>query len=134
RGPIARRPCSASSYGRRPSTRAAPCPRRRPRPAPPPRRRPRRSGPLMRADEADRRRLNDLFVELCRIESPSGREAECGARVRAELEGLGLAVEADEAGNLLARVVGSADATVMLCAHLDTVKLEALVEPVLVDD
>ena len=88
----------------------------------------------MRADEADRRRLNDLFVELCRIESPSGREADCAARVRAELEGLGLAVEADEAGNLLARVVGSADATVMLCAHLDTVKLEALVEPVLVDD
>jgi tripeptide aminopeptidase len=89
---------------------------------------------VVRADEADRRRLNDLFVELCRIESPSGREADCGARVRAELEGLGLAVEADEAGNLLARVVGRADATLMLCAHLDTVKLEAPVEPALVDE
>ena len=53
----------------------------------------------MRADEADRRRLNDLFVELCRIESPSGREADCGARVRAELEGLGLGVEVDDSGN-----------------------------------
>jgi tripeptide aminopeptidase len=89
---------------------------------------------VSKADEADRRRLNDLFVELCRIESPSGREAECSARVRAELEGLGLAVEADEAGNLLARVAGTADATVMLCAHLDTVKLEAPVEPTLVDE
>ncbi|MDX6659296.1 MAG: tripeptide aminopeptidase, partial [Solirubrobacteraceae bacterium] len=88
----------------------------------------------MRADEADRRRLNDLFVELCRIESPSGREADCAARVRAELEGLGLAVEADEAGNLLARFAGGADATLMLCAHLDTVKLEAPVEPALVDE
>ena len=86
---------------------------------------------VVRADEADRRRLNELFVELCRIESPSGREVECAARVRAELEGLGLAVEADEAGNLLARVAGAADATVMLCAHLDTVKLEAPVEPAL---
>ena len=90
----------------------------------------------MRADEADRRRLNDLFVELCRIESPSGREAECAARVRAELEGLGLPVEADEAGNVLARVAaaGDRDGSVMLCAHLDTVKLEAPVEPALVDD
>jgi tripeptide aminopeptidase len=89
---------------------------------------------VVRADEADRRRLNDLFVELCRIESPSGREADCGARVRAELEGLGLAVETDEAGNVLARVAGRADAALMLCAHLDTVKLEAPVEPALVDD
>ena len=90
----------------------------------------------MRADEADRRRLNDLFVELCRIESPSGQEAECAARVRAELEGLGLPVEADEAGNVLARVAaaGDRDGSVMLCAHLDTVKLEAPVEPALVDD
>jgi tripeptide aminopeptidase len=88
---------------------------------------------VVRADEADRRRLNDLFVELCRIESPSGHEAACAARVRAELEGLGLAVEADPAGNLLARIAGPGDAAVMLCAHLDTVKLEAPVEPALVE-
>lgn len=88
----------------------------------------------MRADEPDRRRLNDLFVELCRIESPSGREAECAARVRTELEGLGLPVEVDEAGNVFVRIEGRADAAVMLCAHLDTVKLEAPVEPVIVED
>jgi tripeptide aminopeptidase len=87
----------------------------------------------VRADEADRRRLNDLFVELCRIESPSGHEADCGARVRAELEGLGLGTEVDDAGNVFARIAGPGDASVMLCAHLDTVKLEAPVEPALVD-
>jgi len=88
---------------------------------------------VVRADEADRRRLNELFVELCRIESPSGREAECAARVRAELEGLGVAVEADEAGNLLARIAGPADAAVLLCAHLDTVPPSGPMQPV-VDD
>jgi len=64
----------------------------------------------------------------------NGRDArrtqEAAARVRAELEGLGVAVEADEAGNLLARIAGPADAAVLLCAHLDTVTLEAPVEPV----
>ena len=56
--------------------------------------------------------------------------------MRAELEGLGLPVEPDEAGNLLARVAGAGDgdSAVMLCAHLDTVKLEAPVEPALVED
>jgi tripeptide aminopeptidase len=90
----------------------------------------------VRAEEPDRRRLGDLFVELCRIESPSGSEAECAARVRAELERLGLSVEPDDSGNLLARVAGrSPDGpAVLLCAHLDTVTPEAPIEPVLVDD
>jgi tripeptide aminopeptidase len=87
-----------------------------------------------RADQTERRRLNDLFVELCRIESPSGREAPCAARVRTELEELGLAVESDGAGNVFARIAGGSDAALMLCAHLDTVALQAPVEPVLVED
>ena len=86
------------------------------------------------ADEAERRRLNDLFVELCRIESPSGREAACAARVRAELEGLGHSVESDGAGIVFSRITGGANAAVMLCAHIDTVALEAPVEPVLVEE
>ena len=87
-----------------------------------------------RADEVERRRLNDLFVELCGIESPSGREAPCSARVRAELYGLGLAVESDGAGNVFARIAGASDTALMLCAHLDTVALQAPVEPVLVEN
>jgi tripeptide aminopeptidase len=98
---------------------------------------------VRRADQAERRRLHDTFAELCRIESPSGRERACARRVAAELRGLGLEVLEDDAageatgaecGNLLTRVSGVGDEHLLLCAHLDTVALTAPVEPVLVDD
>jgi tripeptide aminopeptidase len=93
------------------------------------------------ADELERRYLNDIFAELCRIESPSGREGACAARVAQELRALGIEVEEDDAGavvgsdcgNLLARVRGGEGQRpcVLLCAHLDTVPLTAPVEPVI---
>ena len=66
------------------------------------------------ASEVERRRLNDLFAELCAIPSVSGREGAMGARVRGELEALGFAVSEDDAaatlgtecGNLTARIPG----------------------------
>ena len=108
------------------------------------------------ASAIERRRLGELFVELCRIESPSGRERACAERVTAELRGLGLEVHEDDAGpvagsdcgNLLARIPargshapaaasGSEEdralPCVLLCAHLDTVPLQSPVEPVLED-
>ena len=96
---------------------------------------------MTRAGEAQRRRLNDTFVELCRIESPFGRERACGDRVAGELRGLGLEVQEDgsgpeagsESGNLLARVPGPAERTILLCAHLDTVVPQAPIEPELDD-
>jgi len=65
-----------------------------------------RIGPL------ERRYLNGTFAELCRIESPSGRERACAERVIAELRALGVQVQEDDAGphagsecgNLLARI------------------------------
>jgi tripeptide aminopeptidase len=96
-----------------------------------------------RADELERRYLSDIFAELCRIESPSGRERDCGARVAAELRALGIEVHEDDAGaaagsncgNLLARVPGGEGQrpSVLLCAHLDTVPLHAPLEPVVRD-
>ncbi len=57
------------------------------------------------------------------------------ARVREELARLRLEVEEDEAGNLLARIPGRAERSVLLCAHLDTVPHgDASIEPVIVDD
>ena len=96
------------------------------------------------ASALERRLLGELFVELCRIESPSGRERACGERVAAELRGLGLEVSEDDAGvvagsdcgNLLARIPAreqDSPACMLLCAHLDTVPLQAPVEPVLID-
>ena len=94
----------------------------------------------MIATEAQRRRVNDLFAELCRIESPFGHERACAERVAGELRDMGLEVQEDgagpevgsECGNLLARLPGPQDApTVLLCAHLDTVVPQAPIEPVL---
>jgi tripeptide aminopeptidase len=84
--------------------------------------------------EAEKARLAETFTELCRIPSPSWEEAACAERVTAELRGMGLAVEADDSGNLLARVRGRGDRTVLLCAHLDTVAVHAPIDPVLIDD
>ncbi len=97
---------------------------------------------MERAGPDERRRLNDLFAELCRIPSPFGHERACAERVAYELRDAGWEVEEDgsareagaECGNLLARLPGAAtDGGVLLCAHLDTVPLAAELEPVVVD-
>jgi tripeptide aminopeptidase len=93
------------------------------------------------ATEAERRRLHDTFAALCRIASPSGSERACADAVVAELAAVGVEVEEDDAGaavggdcgNLLARIPGSGEGWLLLCAHLDTVPLAAPVEPVIRD-
>jgi tripeptide aminopeptidase len=86
------------------------------------------------ASAAEKARLNDTFAALCAIRSPSWQEQACAAWVKAELEAMGLGAEADDTGNLLARVPGRGDRTLLLCAHLDTVEPLAPIEPVLVED
>jgi tripeptide aminopeptidase len=96
---------------------------------------------LRPASEVERRRLNDLFAELCAIPSPFGRERAMADRVTADLRALGYEVSEDgaaakvgaQSGNLLARIPGRSERWVMLCAHLDTVPHDGVVEPVLVD-
>jgi tripeptide aminopeptidase len=91
------------------------------------------------ASGQERERLVADFVRLCEIESPSGRERALADAVTAELRAVGLAVEEDDtaidtgsdAGNLLARIPGPEGArAVLLCAHIDTVPLDAPVEVV----
>ena len=87
--------------------------------------------------EAERRRLNELFAELCAIPSPSGHEAEMGARVSEWLTRAGLRPQTDAHGNVFARrtLGGGGRRSVLLCAHLDTVPHgDTPIEPVLVDD
>ena len=85
------------------------------------------------ASEAEKARLADLFADLCRIPSPFGHERACADRVIAELRGMGVEAEEDETGNLLARIPGRSERSLLLCAHLDTVETDAPIEPVLVD-
>jgi tripeptide aminopeptidase len=90
-----------------------------------------------RASQAEREQLVRQFVRLCEIESVSKNERAMADAVTAELRELGLDVIEDasgaetgsNAGNLLARIPGPEGArTILLCAHLDTVPLEAPVE------
>ncbi len=96
---------------------------------------------MRRAAQAERQQLGETFASLCRIESPSFHERECADWVIGELDGMGVGVEEDDAGsqigasagNLLARIPGSGPESILICTHLDTVPLEAPVEPVVVD-
>jgi tripeptide aminopeptidase len=96
---------------------------------------------VRRTSDGERERLHETFAALCRIESPSGHERGCADWLTEQLSGLGLTVEEDDAGaavgadagNLLARIPGRSDHSILLCAHMDTVPLAAAVEPVLVE-
>ena len=89
----------------------------------------------------DNQRLLDRFVRLCEIPSPTGDERAIADAVAGELRELGVEVSEDDAagparagaGNLLARVPGSGEGWVMLCAHLDTVPHDGRVEVELTD-
>jgi tripeptide aminopeptidase len=89
------------------------------------------------ASSEERLRLLADFVRLCELESPSRRERAIADALTADLRALGLEVEEDgsgsetgsDTGNLLARIPGPEGArTVLLCAHMDTVPLDAPVD------
>jgi tripeptide aminopeptidase len=96
---------------------------------------------VRRASDAERERLHETFVAVCRIESPSGRERGVADWVTRELREIGLDVGEDDsgpavgsnAGNVLARIPGTGPDSILLCAHMDTVPLTAPVEPVRLD-
>jgi tripeptide aminopeptidase len=88
------------------------------------------------ASAGEKERVVEDFVRLCEIESPSRRERAMADAVTADLQSLGLEVDEDgsagetgsDAGNLLARIPGAEGSrTILLCAHLDTVPLDAAV-------
>jgi tripeptide aminopeptidase len=94
-----------------------------------------------RATEAERERLNALFAELCAIPSRSGEEAAVREHVVALLQRAGYACSIDAAGNVFTRWSDGPGrgaqraASVMLCAHLDTVPHDGVaIEPVVVEE
>jgi tripeptide aminopeptidase len=86
----------------------------------------------------ERSRLEETFVRLCEIRSPTGEEREVADSITAELRALGLEVNEDGAagpagagaGNLLARLPGRSDRWALFCAHIDTVPHQGQVEVV----
>jgi tripeptide aminopeptidase len=94
--------------------------------------------------EALRPRFLDLFLELCALPSPSGRERAVADRVTAYLDELGLEWDEDDAGsrldgdagNVYCRIAptnGGDGTPIFLCAHTDTVPPEAAIDPVVED-
>jgi tripeptide aminopeptidase len=91
----------------------------------------------------DRQRLQDLLLELVRIDSLSRREGRIAVRLADEMRALGATVEFDDAGtavggevgNLIAHVPGTAEAEpILLCAHMDTVEPGVGVKPIVEGD
>lgn len=89
--------------------------------------------------------LVDLFLELCALPSPSGKERAVADRVCTYLTELGLEWDEDgaaekldgDAGNVYCRIPPTSDASgtpIFLCAHTDTVPPEAEIDPVVGDD
>ncbi len=89
--------------------------------------------------------LVDLFLELCAIPSPSGRERAVADRVSRTLTELGLEWDEDDSaasldgdtGNVYCGIPptnGAGGTPIFLCAHTDTVPPETVIEPVVGDD
>lgn len=87
----------------------------------------------------------DLFLELCVLPSPSGKERVVTDRVTSYLDELGLAWDEDDAaarldgdaGNVYCRIPptnGDGGTPIFLCAHTDTVPPEAAIDPVVGED
>ena len=80
----------------------------------------------------DRQRLLDTFLDLVRIDSPSGHEAAIAAHLVARLRALDMHVATDAAGNVLARWEAAGSYT-LLSAHMDTVAPGIGIRPTVVD-
>jgi tripeptide aminopeptidase len=87
----------------------------------------------------------DLFLELCALPSPSGRERAVADRVASYLDDLGLDWDEDDAaaridgdtGNIYCRIPPTSPGNgtpIFLCAHTDTVPPEAAIDPVIDED
>lgn len=82
---------------------------------------------------ADRERLVQTFLELVRIDSPSGDEEEMARETGRRLTALGAEVRRDAHGNLIARLERG-DEPFLLSAHLDTVEPGRGIRPLIDGD
>jgi len=78
-------------------------------------------------------RVLDTFLELVKMDSPSGQEAAIGQHLLAQFRQLGCSVDRDAAGNVFARLSGTGDETILLSSHMDTVGSDTGIKPVVRD-
>lgn len=76
------------------------------------------------------KRIVETFVDLVKIDSPSGAEEKMAREVIKRLKNLGLSPRRDDYGNVFVSIPGNTDKErLMLCAHLDTVEPGRGVKP-----
>src|SRR5689334_17864023 len=80
-----------------------------------------------------RDRLLEFFLDLVRIDSPSGYETEVARRLIAALSDLGGEVGPDPHGNLIASFKGAGE-PLLLSAHMDTVQPGEGIKPIIDGD
>jgi len=80
-----------------------------------------------------RDRLVQTFLELVRIDSPSGKEAAIAARLSTLLRELGAEVGPDAHGNVIASLAGEGE-PLLLSAHMDTVQPGEGIKPIVEGD
>ncbi len=78
-------------------------------------------------------RLLETFLDLVRIDSPSGEEEAVALEVARRLEALGAKTTRDGFGNLIAKLAGRGEA-LLVGAHLDTVEPGRAIKPVIDGD
>lgn len=89
----------------------------------------------------DSARLLTTFLELVRIDSPSGHEKEVAHYCKRVLEACGCSVVIDDTahqtgsdtGNLIATLPGTKEGCIYVSAHMDTVEPGRSIEPVITD-
>ena len=77
--------------------------------------------------------IMDLFLDLVKIDSPSGREENVAEYIVEKLKDLQIEYKADDYGNILAFLAGSGQ-PLMLAAHMDTVQGETCIDPIVEGD
>jgi tripeptide aminopeptidase len=75
--------------------------------------------------------LEKLFVELVKIDSPSGNEKEVGLYIVTWLKYLGLKYKTDAKGNIYSKTNNKYKPVMLLCAHMDTVQPGENIKPVI---
>ena len=76
-----------------------------------------------------RNNVTDIFIDLVKIPSPSGQEEQVRKYVIDKVKKVADYMYIDEAGNIYIRIKGKSTKTLLICAHMDTVKPAGIQNP-----
>ena len=90
-------------------------------------------GLAMLAEEVDRDRLVQTFLDWWRSTARPGTKSEIGKELAARFTDFGCTVTMDDVGNLVAALPGTRPDTVLLSTHMDTAGTDVGIKPIIED-